>query len=392
MAVEKITLVANPGSASRKYALYHEHHRLAALHFEIESGQVVCTISTPAHTVREQTSHTRLDKIAESVLPLIRKHHLIPDSAKITRIALRIVAPSGFFLEDHRLDEDALERLQQLRPRLPLHIGASLDEYHRLKKHLPNTSYIGISDSGFHKDKPDYAWNYGLPLELADRLELKRYGYHGLSVESAIHRLREHHLLHNKLVICHLGSGSSVTAVKSGKSIENTMGYSPLEGLIMATRSGSIDPVAVNALQEAEGLDDDAAELLLNTKSGLLGISGVSSDIRELLQLEQQGHYRATLALAMYVYAACKAVGQMVAVLDGFDSLIFTGTVGERSEIIRNRILSHLNYLDIKIHEAKKLAPGIQQLSGASESKTSPAAYIVECDEMEQMARHAARI
>ncbi len=387
MAVEKITLVANPGSSSRKYAFYRHDKCLASLHFETDNGQIVYTLTKDNKKERVATSHTHIDEVSASLLPLARQHELLSPHDRISQVALRIVAPSGFFLEDRLLDPSVLSRLTHLRARFPLHIGASLDEYNRLKKCLPDARYIGISDSGFHKNKPDYAWNYGLPLDLADRLELKRFGYHGLSVESAIHRLRSHRLLHSKLVICHLGSGSSVSAVKNGTSIDNTMGYSPLEGVVMATRSGNVDPVAVNALQEAEGLDDEAAELLLNTQSGLLGISGVSSDIRELLKLEETGHYRASLALKMYVYTVCKAVGQMTAALDGLDSLIFTGTVGERSEIIRKRILNSLSYLGLKPCEAKSISPSITQVAHSPNLKT---ALVVECDEMEQMARRAA--
>lgn len=387
MAMDTLLLVSNPGSSSRKYAFYRHDKCLGSLHFEYgQDSKVICSITTQSGSYTHLTNHENVDQSFKSLLPLAQQYGVTAKSDNIGAIALRIVAPSGFFLEDRIINSTVYKHLQHLKSRIPLHITATLKEYDQLHEHFKETLIIGISDSGFHKNKPDYAWNYGLPLEISDRLELKRFGYHGLSIESCVHKLRESDCMPNKLVVCHLGSGSSVTAVKNGLSLDNTMGYSPLEGLVMATRTGSIDPVAVTALQEAEKLSDKDTELLLNKQSGLLGISGVSSDIRELLVKEREGHYASTLALKMYVYAVRKAIGQMTAVLEGIDGLVFTGTVGERSSIIRERIIDTLEFLDIKlVDHSKRLGEGILSFSDSH----SPKVLVVACDEMSIMATRA---
>ncbi len=387
MAMDALLLVSNPGSSSRKYAFYRQGRQLGSLSFEYDpNSKVICNIQTPKGSHTHITDHVDVGQSLKSLWPLAQQYGVTSKSDSIDAIALRIVAPSGYFLEDRLVDSAVYKHLQHLKSRIPLHITATLKEYDQLHEQFKNTLIVGISDSGFHKNKPDYAWNYGLPLEISDKLELKRFGYHGLSVESCVHKLRRANCLPNKLVVCHLGSGSSVTAVKNGQSLDNTMGYSPLEGLVMATRTGNIDPIAVAALQEAEKLSDKATELLLNKQSGLLGISGISSDIRKLLEKEQEGHYASTLALKMYVYAIRKAIGQMTAVLEGVDGLIFTGTVGERSLIIRERIIDTLEFLDIKsANHSKQLGEGILSFGDSH----SPKVLVVACDEMSIMATRA---
>jgi acetate kinase len=220
-----------------------------------------------------------------------------------------------------------------------------LSEIKQIKSAFAGIPLIAISDTAFHSTKPDWAWYYGIDLDLADKFGIRRYGYHGVSVGSVVWHLQTNKLLSPKTIICHLGSGSSVTAVENGKSIETTMGYSPLEGLIMASRSGSIDVSAALAIKRELQLSDDGLEQYLNKKSGLLGISGTSNDIRQLLVSEKQVDKKAELALKMFVYRVQQAIGQMAASLGGVDCLVFTATVGERSDVIRERILDNLGYL-----------------------------------------------
>jgi len=256
-----------------------------------------------------------------------------------------------------------------------------------LQKYFPGIHVYGISDSGFHITKPDYAWNYAIPLADSDKYEIKRYGYHGLSVQSALHHLRRNDRLANKIVIAHLGSGGSITALHGGKSLDNTMGYSPLEGLMMATRSGSIDYSAVRALQIHSGMNNAETEVYLNEKSGLLGI-GDSPDIRELLHREDNGDERAHLALSTYAYSVQKGIAQMTAALGGIDALVFTGTVGERSATMRQRIVARLHYLDFILdphaNNACQNPMGLETLSKLTQSKPI---YVVHADEAAEIAR-----
>ena len=261
-----------------------------------------------------------------------------------------------------------------------------------LRRHFPDAQLFGLSDSAFHITKPDYAWNYGLPLHDADRLDVKRFGYHGLSVAAVVETLKKADKLPPKLVVCHLGSGASVSAVHGGKSVDTTMGYSPLEGAIMATRSGSIDPTAVQALKQGLSMDDKAIDAYLNKQSGLQGLAG-SSDLRELLEREAAGDHYAHLAIRTYIFAVQKAIGQMTAALGGVDVLALTGTVGERSAPIRKRIMERLHYLDLLLDEhANTASESMQAITTISRLAHSKPVYVIPTNESDEMVRRLLRI
>jgi len=382
-----LILVANPGSASRKYALYHGEQVIADLHFEWVDGTIICTATNGTEQFEEPIGVNHLNAVLPHVQTMFTRIGAIQDDDVLDGIGLRIVAPSGFFLQNHRFDAHVHSKLHELEKVAPLHIGIVLEEYELLQKHFPGVHVYGISDSAFHITKPDYAWNYAIPLADSDKYEIKRYGYHGLSVQSALHHLRRNDRLANKIVIAHLGSGGSITALHGGKSLDNTMGYSPLEGLMMATRSGSIDYSAVRALQLHSGMNDEETEIYLNEQSGLLGI-GDSPDIRELLSREDNGDERAHLALSTFAYSVQKGIAQMTAALGGIDALVFTGTVGERSATMRQRIVARLHYLDFILDPHANLAcqnpMGLETLSKLTQSKPI---YVVHADEAAEIAR-----
>lgn len=352
MAMVPLVIAANPGSASRKYALYRGKQLLAQLHFEHEAGTVVCHLQlAKAKTHKIDTGIENLAEVPSHIERILTELNVLKPDNHIQAIGLRVVAPTGYFLQDRLLDDEAISMLENLRLRAPLHITTTLEEAKKLRSVFGNVPIAAISDSRFHAQKPDYAWNYAIPLEIADEYDIKRYGYHGISLESIVQTLLDSRILEEKVVVCHLGSGSSVTALYNGISVDTTMGYSPLEGLMMATRSGNIDIAAAFDIKHALSLDDAGLEQLLNNQSGLMGISGFSDDIRTLVDAEAAGNYRASLALRMYVHKVQQAIGQMAATLDGVDSLIFTGTVGARSHIMRSRILENLGYLNLAVHE-----------------------------------------
>ncbi len=382
-----LILVANPGSASRKYALYRGEQTAAELHFEWVDGKIICTVTTGTEQFETPVGISSLEQVLPHVEAQLVRAGAMEDGDTLSGIGLRIVAPSGFFLSNHHITSHIRDKLQELERVAPLHIGIVLQEYELLQKYFPGVPIYGISDSAFHITKPDYAWNYAIPLADADKYEIKRYGYHGLSVQSALHHLRRNDRLANKIVIAHLGSGGSITALHGGKSLDNTMGYSPLEGLMMATRSGSIDYSAVRALQLHSGMNNEETELYLNERSGLLGI-GDSPDIRELLHREDQGDERAHLALSTYAYSVQKGIAQMTAALGGIDALVFTGTVGERSATMRQRIVARLHYLDFILDPHANAAcqnpMGLETLSKLTQSKPI---YVVHADEAAEIAR-----
>jgi acetate kinase len=387
-----LILVANPGSASRKYALYAGSEPLASLHFEYQDNRVICTVTTGEKQHRVEPELSDVAEAAGQVLPMLHTYGVLEEGQSPERIGIRIVAPTGFFLEDHSMDEAAMARLEAMHTRVPLHIDVALRECKTLRSFLPDVPIMAVSDSAFHATKPDVAWNYGLPIADSDRLELKRFGYHGLSMASAVRLLHTQGKLPPTVIICHLGSGSSVTALWHGKSRDTTMGYSPLDGLIMATRAGSVDISAIEVLKRELGLDDAALEAYLSERSGLLGLSGSSSDIRELLNRESGGDHYAHLALATYIYTVQKAIGQMSAALGGADMLVFTGTVGERSSVIRARILEVFHYLDFVLdHHANEACESPIRLTCISRLAHSRPVFVCPADEAGEIARHVAQ-
>lgn len=355
-----LILVANPGSSSRKYALYKhgefQLEQIAAINIETSDKGLICTVHKDKNG--GQTLPIDFTNVAESALhteQIMRSAGVLNENEQLDAIAIRIVAPGGYFMADHVVDDEFMQKFILAQELAPIHIKNTLHELDLLRQAHPQIKTIGISDSSFHSTKPSYAWNYGIKLQDADEYDIKRFGYHGLSVQASIDNLWSMGKLPPKVIVCHLGSGSSITAVFHGRSLDTTMGYSPLEGVLMATRSGTIDPIAVKILRAKLNLDEDQMEEYLNHQSGLLGIGG-SNDIRELVEREANGDHLAHLALTTLVHTYHKAIGGMIAALGGADMLVFTGTVGERSAILRKRIVAHLGFAEFLLDTSTNAA------------------------------------
>ncbi len=355
MAAESLILVVNPGSSSRKYALYADGKKRASINFEFVDNKVVSVVDYSGNKHENHYDDADLDAVSRYILPLLHEHGTIADDEALKAIGIRVVAPSRRFMKDELVTDEIIRSLESIEQKAPLHITTVLSEIKHLSDYFQSTPVIAISDSSFHATKPAWAAYYGLDIDLADKAEILRFGYHGVSVGSVVRMMAERQILSPKTIVCHLGSGSSITAVENGKSIDNSMGYTPLEGMMMATRTGSIDVSAALAIKRELNLSDSELEEYLNKKSGLLGVSGSSNDIRQLLTSEAKGDKRAELALKLFVYRLKQTIGQMAASLGGVDSIVFTATVGERSAVIRSRILEGLGYLgfnfDIQLNE-----------------------------------------
>lgn len=345
MATESLTLVVNPGSASHKYALFCGQYQWASIHFEFIDGRVVGKIDHAGEQQSESYDDPDLSAVAHYVLPLLRKYRVISDDDKVATIGIRIVAPGSRFAQDELINGQTVAALRSIQQRAPLHVTTALSELEHLETYFPGVPIVAISDSAFHATKPVWATYYGIDVELAENSDIKRYGYQGISVSSIVQNLAGRDMLLPKTIVCHLGSGSSVTALSDGQSIDNTMGYSPLEGLVMSSRSGDIDVAAALAIKRQLHLSDDDLEEYLNKRSGLLGLSGSSNDVRQLRVSEDVGDERAQLALKIFVYRIQQAIGQMAASLGGVDCLVFTATIGERSTVIRKRVVDGLGFL-----------------------------------------------
>lgn len=271
------------------------------------------------------------------------------EASEIDGIALRVVAPGTYFQRHARVDEPYLNELGEAVGPAPLHCGPVLSEALALRKRFPSAALWGISDSAFHATLPPVAREYALPVEDASRWDIHRFGYHGISAQSVLEKLKRRGPLPGRMIRCHLGGGASVMAIHDGKSMDVSMGFSPLEGLLMGTRIGDIDPAAILHLERKAGMDADAIGKYLNTRCGLLGLSGTSVDMRKLLESEAEGDTGAALAVEAFVYRVRKYIGAYTAALGGIDLLVFTAAIGERSPLIRARICRGLEWMGVHL-------------------------------------------
>ena len=285
----------------------------------------------------------------------------VSEAASVDAVGHRVVHGGSDFLRSAVLDDPALDRLRRLSDLAPLHNGPALAVVDLLRDVCPEDPHVACFDTAFHSGMPDAAALYALPRELIDRHGLRRFGFHGLSHAWAARRAAE--LLDRppeglRLVTCHLGAGSSLAAVESGRSVDTTMGFSPNEGLVMATRSGSIDPgILVWLLRHGEmGVDD--LDHLLEHESGLRGLSGRSGDMRDLVGAAQGGDGQARTAFDVYLHRLRSGVAGMTAAMGGLDAVVFTGGVGENSALIRHEVCAGLAFLGVGVDRGRNEAAG----------------------------------
>ena len=255
----------------------------------------------------------------------------------------------------------------------PLHNPANLKGVNAVSALLPNIPQVGVFDTAFHQTMPAHAYMYAVPYELYEKYGVRRYGFHGTSHRYVSQRVCEYLGIPaegSRIITCHVGNGGSISAVKDGKCIDTTMGLTPLEGLMMGTRSGDIDGGAVTFIMEKEGLNATGISNLLNKKSGVLGISGVSSDMREVTAAANEGNKQARLALDMYFYRIKKYIGAYAAAMGGVDVILFTGGVGENQSDCREIACSGLEYMGVKIdHQINNSIHGEEAIISTADSK-----------------------
>lgn len=386
-------LIVNLGSASKKYSLYEDEREVFRAHIEKEDSDFVVTESVGDVRDKSKISQEEYEHGGERLLDVLVSKNIIKDTGEIAALGFRVVAPGEYFVKVRTIDAEYREKLKEAYEIAPLHIEAVSKGIEEFVNLLPSTPMIGVSDSAFHATIPEMARLYALPIEDSRKYGLYRYGYHGISVASVLNTVKEMlGDLPSRVIVCHLGSGSSITAVKDGKSIDTSMGFTPLEGVVMATRSGDIDSGALLYLGKKLNLSFDGLDEYLNHKCGLLGLSGKEGGVRELIELEKQGDQNAKMALAVWVYRVKKYIGAYTAVLGGLDLLIFTATIGERSFVMRERICEGLENLGIAIDKEKN-----NQLNGGKsgfiENGTLPVKVsVITTDEMKQIAREISKI
>lgn len=306
----------------------------------------------------------------------------IKSLGEIDAVGHRMVHGGEKFSQSVLLTQEVLDAFKACNDLAPLHNPANLKGVDAVAAILPDVPQIGVFDTAFHQTMPDYAYMYAVPYELYEKYGVRRYGFHGTSHRYVSKRVCEFLGVDpagKKIITCHIGNGGSISAIEDGKCMDTSMGLTPLEGLMMGTRSGDIDGGAVTFIMEKEGLDAAGVSNLLNKKSGVLGVSGVSSDMRELEAAAQAGNPRAILAERMYFYRIRKYIGAYAAALGGVDIIVFTGGVGENQASCRAAACEGLEFMGVKLDAGKNKVRGEEAVISAADSKVTVA--VIPTDE-----------
>ena len=319
---------------------------------------------------------------------------IIDDKSEISAVGHRVVHGAEHFTESVLITDDTIKQIEACIELAPLHNPHNLKGILVCKKLLTGIPQIAVFDTAFHQTMEDHVYTYALAYRFYEKYRFRRYGFHGTSHFYVANKAAEivgKDIQGLKIITCHLGNGASIAAVKYGKSIDTSMGFTPLEGLVMGTRCGDVDPAMVLFIMEKEGLSPHECDMLMNHECGLLGVSGISSDMRDLLKAFQEGNDRARLALQMYTYRIRKYIGMYSASMNGVDLIVFTGGVGENAALIRNMCCTDMEYLGIDFDEEKnKKAIGIEGELTAQDSKVR--VLCVPTNEELVIARDTARI
>ncbi|MBR0409949.1 MAG: acetate kinase [Eubacterium sp.] len=293
---------------------------------------------------------------------------------EIQAVGHRMVHGGEKFACSTLLTDEVLQTVESCNDLAPLHNPPTLVGVNACKELMPTTPMVGVFDTAFHQTMPAEAYIYGVPYEYYEKYTLRRFGFHGTSHRFVSQRVAE--ILGKKpedlkIIVCHLGNGSSITAVDHGKSVDTSMGLTPLGGVIMGTRCGDIDPTVVEYVAQKEDLSLEEAMAVMNKKSGVLGISGVSSDFRDLEEAAANGNERADLALKTFVHTVVKTVGSYVAVMNGVDVIVFTAGIGENDTAIRASVLEHFGYLGVTLDPVANDVHGKERIISTKDSKVT---------------------
>jgi acetate kinase len=395
---EKI-LVINCGSSSLKYSFYDTIDESRQAKGQIDriglTGTNLKHRAPKGEVKRELPQGDHAAAFKAMIAELTSKENgVIGGAAEVSIVAHRVVHGGEKFTEGSILTDELLAEMEKLNPLAPLHNPVIVAGIREMRKLFPAVPHVGVFDTAFHHTLPAYAFLYGLPYEFYEKKAIRRYGFHGTSHHYV--SLRAAQFLKKRpnelqIVSCHLGNGSSLCAVDHGRSIDTTMGFTPIEGLIMGTRCGDLDPGVVAFLERNDNLSASQTEEILNKKSGLLGLSGISSDMREILKAADEGNHHALLALKAYCYRVRKYIGAYVASMGGLDAVVFTGGVGQGSKAVRALALQGLDCMGIKLDDQRNREAPVDEISLVSSDDSNVAVLVVPTDEERMIAREAIR-
>ncbi len=384
-------LVNNAGSSSLKYQLINMDDKSVIAkgncerigikggiinHYTIDGRKKQIFVDMPSHKdAFIQVKNILMDK----------EFGVMKDLKEISAVGHRVVQGGALFKESILIDDNVIKGIESLIPLAPLHNQAHLEGIKAcIEVFSKNMPQVAVFDTAFHSSMPEKAYIYPIPYRYYEKYKIRRYGFHGTSHRYVSNRcayLMGKDIQELKLITCHLGNGSSITAIDKGKVIDTSMGLTPLDGFMMGTRTGALDPSVVTFIEEKENMSPNQMSEMLNKESGLLGISGVSSDDRDITKAAKQGNKRAILAHEMFQYEITKFIGGYIAALNGCDAIVFTAGLGENQPIHRKAISENLSYFGIKIDNEKnnELIKGKEGKISTSDSKID--IYVIPTNE-----------
>jgi acetate kinase len=379
-----VILVLNCGSSSVKYCLFSiDLQEICLVRGSVRriglSNTVLIQESTKGRIEQQVAAENHRQAIYILIEALTKPHQsVLPSIDSIEAVGHRVVHGGEAFTYPVKLDEKTIKALRRISNLAPLHNPHNLAGIEAVSCFLPDAIQVAVFDTAFHQTLPSYAYLYALPLELYEKFGIRRYGFHGTShrfVMQEAARIVRKPVEKLRIISCHLGNGSSISAIKYGKSVDTSMGFTPLEGLVMGTRCGDLDPTIPMFLLGEGSLDQTEVSDILNKKSGLVGLSGYSSDMMEIIKAVYSDEYyrifnkthphheKAKLALEIFIYRLRKYIGAYAAALGGLDVLIFTGGIGQNSSVIPNEACNELQFMGIEIGPARNMANGCFELS-----------------------------
>lgn len=371
-------LVINCGSSSLKYQVLDMTNEELICKGLVErigmEGSVISHTKTGMDKfVLEAPMKDHKDAIGHVIDALKDEEHgVVKDMSEIGAVGHRVVHAGEKFAHSVLITDEVIKALEECVELAPLHNPPNLLGIAACQELMPGTPMVGVFDTAFHQTMPPQSYIYAIPYEYYEKYGIRRYGFHGTSHQYVSERAAEMlnvNIEDLKIITCHLGNGASVSAIKRGKCIDTSMGLTPLEGLVMGTRSGDIDPAIVTYIREKENLEQGVANEILNKKSGMLGISGVSSDFRDIEAAAEEGNERAMLALKVFAQRVKFYIGGYIAEMNGVDAIVFTAGVGENDMGMRDIICNEMGNLGIKLDLVKNKVRGKEMVISAEDSK-----------------------
>lgn len=392
-------LVINCGSSSLKFQLIdsQKEHVLARGLCErigIDKSSITYQSDKCEKMTKEVDMPTHNEAINAVISALTdEKTGVINDMSEVKAVGHRVVHGGEYFSSSAIVDEDVLEKIEKCNYLAPLHNPANVIGIKACMKIMKDTPNVVVFDTAFHQTMPEEAYLYGIPREYYEKHKIRRYGFHGTShsyVSKRVAQIMNKPVEELKTIVCHLGNGASICAVDGGKSVDTSMGLTPLAGVMMGTRSGDIDPGILEVLAKMENKDVSEITNILNKKSGVAGLSQVSSDFRDITKAIEEGDTVAKSALDAYIRTVVRFVGAYVAVMNGVDTIVFTAGVGENNSAVRAGVVKHLKYLGVELDEEANKIRGEEKLISTADSKVK--VYVVPTNEELAIARETVEL